>query len=162
MATIHILTQYVWPDAAPTGLYAEQLADRLHLEGFDVRLVGGRGGYRALHRPKPRAEIVHLDHRPGRRGNLLQTFAEYASVTRAFQNYINRSVRADDVVIVSSAPPEYGRSGEGVFIVAEHAPFTGCRTIILNSSGECTSIRRRCGAVFAISGTANWRDGIRS
>jgi len=26
MATFHILTQYIWPDAAPTGLYAEHLA----------------------------------------------------------------------------------------------------------------------------------------
>ncbi len=105
MATIHILTQYVWPDAAPTGLYAEQLAERLHRDGFDVRLVGGRGGYRALHRPKPQAEIVYLAHRQGRRGNLQQTFVEYAAVTRAFRGYIDRSVRTHDVVIVSSAPP---------------------------------------------------------
>ena len=48
MATVHILTQYVWPDAAPTGLYAEQLAIRLKETGSEVRLVGGRGGYRAL------------------------------------------------------------------------------------------------------------------
>jgi len=46
MATFHILTQYVWPDAAPTGLYAEHLATRLHQNGCDVRLVGGNGNYR--------------------------------------------------------------------------------------------------------------------
>jgi len=105
MSTIHILTQYVWPDAAPTGLYAEQLAERLHQEGCEVRLVGGRGGYRTLHRPKPEVPLVHLDHRPGRRGNLFQTMAEYAAVKGAFQNYVKRSVRAGDTVIVTSAPP---------------------------------------------------------
>lgn len=105
MSLVHILSQYIWPDAAPTGLYAEQLAVRLQEDGHDVRLVGGKGGYRALHRAKPEVTLVHLRHRQGRRGNLLQTFAEYASVTRAFKDYIERSVRADDVVIVSSAPP---------------------------------------------------------
>ncbi|MDQ3119344.1 MAG: hypothetical protein M3Q89_07235, partial [Verrucomicrobiota bacterium] len=105
MSTIHILTQYVWPDAAPTGLYAEQLAERLHQDGCDVRLVGGRGGYRTLHRPKPEVRLVHLDHRPGRRGNLFQTMAEYAAVKGTFQDYIKRSVRAGDTVIVTSAPP---------------------------------------------------------
>ncbi len=105
MATVHILTQYIWPDAAPTGLYAEQLAERLQANGCEVRLVGGRGGYRALHRAKPDVPIVYLPHRKGQRGSLLQTFAEYASVTRAFKDYIGRHVRPDDVVIVSSAPP---------------------------------------------------------
>lgn len=105
MAKVHILTQYVWPDAAPTGLYAEQLAVRLRSEGHDVRLVGGQGGYRSLERPKPQVELVHLEHRQGRRGDLLQTFAEYAFVTRAFKNYIAQVVAVDDVVVVSSAPP---------------------------------------------------------
>ncbi len=105
MATVHLLTQYIWPDAAPTGLYAEQLAARLEEQGDDVRLVGGRGGYRALPRPQPIADIVHLDHYQGRRGNLRQTFAEYASVTGAFRDYIERFVRPDDLVIVTSAPP---------------------------------------------------------
>lgn len=105
MATVHILTQYIWPDAAPTGLYAEQLAARLEQEGGNVRLVGGRGGYRALERERPIAEITHLEHYQGRRGNLRQTFAEYSSVTRAFRDYIGRFVRQDDLVIVTSAPP---------------------------------------------------------
>ena len=48
---------------------------------------------------------MHLDHYQGRRGNLRQTFAEYASVTRAFRDYIGRFVRQDDLVIVTSAPP---------------------------------------------------------
>ena len=105
MATVHILTQYIWPDAAPTGLYAEQLAVRLGESCRNVRLVGGKGGYRALVRARPEVEIVHLPHREGQRGNLLQTFAEYASVTRAFEDYISRFVRGDDIVIVTSAPP---------------------------------------------------------
>lgn len=105
MAAVHILTQYVWPDAAPTGLYAEQLAARIEQSGDKVNLVGGRGGYRTLPRPQPIAGLIHLDHYQGRRGNLRQTFTEYASVTRAFRDYIGRFVRRDDLVIVTSAPP---------------------------------------------------------
>jgi len=105
MATVHILTQYIWPDAAPTALYAEQLAARIEQTGDNVRLVGGRGSYRTLQRPQPIERIVHLAHYKGRRGNLQQTFAEYASVTRSFRKYITKFVRRDDTVIVTSAPP---------------------------------------------------------
>ena len=105
MATIHLLTQYIWPDAAPTAIYAEQLAARLESAGHTVRLVGGKGGYRPLRRVQPIAEIVYLDHREGRRGSLRETFAEYVSVTRAFRDYIARFVRHADTVIVTSAPP---------------------------------------------------------
>src|SRR3981081_2747626 len=104
MPTYHILTQYIWPDAAPTGLYAEQLATRLHEQGCDVRLVGGQGNYRTLGRDKPPAPILHLEHYQGRRGNLGQTFVEYASVKRAFQRYIDNVVKNGDVVVVTSAP----------------------------------------------------------
>ncbi|PYK39280.1 MAG: hypothetical protein DME49_04325 [Verrucomicrobia bacterium] len=105
MATFHILSQYVWPDAAPTGLYAEHLATRLHQQGCDVRLVGGQGNYRALGRDKPPVPILHLEHYRGQRGNLAQTFIEYASVKRAFASYIDNFVRSADVVVVTSAPP---------------------------------------------------------
>src|SRR5215210_7684570 len=105
MATVHILTQYVWPDGAPTGVYAEQLATRLQENGCEVRLVGGRGGYRSLQRARPAVPIVHLQHWEGRRGNLFKTLGEYAFVTRAFRRYIARSVDEGDTVIVSSAPP---------------------------------------------------------
>jgi hypothetical protein len=105
MATVHVLTQYIWPDAAPTGLYAEQLASRIAQNGGRVRLVGGQGGYRELQRPIPDCEIIHLDHYHGARGSLCQTFVEYASVTHAFRDYIKRFVRHDDIVIVTSAPP---------------------------------------------------------
>lgn len=105
MATVHILSQYVWPDAAPTGLYAEQLATRLRKQGCDVRLVGGSGNYRSLHLDKPPVPVLHVDHYHGRRGNLAQTFIEYASVKRAFRNYIEQFVWRGDVAIVTSAPP---------------------------------------------------------
>ena len=105
MATVHLLTQYVWPDAAPTGLYAEHLAQKLEGRGCEVRLVGGQGDYRSLQRPKPIERVIHLDHYQGRRGSLRQTFSEYASVTRAFRKYINQNVQPDDTVIVTSAPP---------------------------------------------------------
>ena len=105
MATFHILTQYVWPDAAPTGLYAEHLATRLHEQGWDVRLVGGQGNYRTLRREKPAVPVLHLDHYHGRRGNLTETFMEYASLKRAFATYIGNLVKQGDVVVVTSAPP---------------------------------------------------------
>jgi hypothetical protein len=105
MATFHILTQYIWPDAAPTGLYAEQLATRLHEQGHDVRLVGGQGDYRSLSRKMPPVPVLHLAHYQGRRGNLRQTFVEYASVTRAFTSYIDNFVKRGDAVVVTSAPP---------------------------------------------------------
>jgi hypothetical protein len=105
MATFHILSQYIWPDAAPTGLYAEHLAMRLHKDGCDVRLVGGNGNYRALRRHKPPVPILHLDHYRGRRGNLAEVFIEYASVKSAFARYIDNFVRHTDIVVVTSAPP---------------------------------------------------------
>jgi len=101
----HILTQYVWPDAAPTGVYAEQLAARLHQHGCHVCLVGGKGNYRPSGREEPDVPAIHLDHYCGRRGSLAQTFVEYASVKRAFQRYINNVVKSGDVVVVTSAPP---------------------------------------------------------
>ncbi|MBA2271539.1 MAG: hypothetical protein H0W20_13235 [Chthoniobacterales bacterium] len=102
---VHILSQYIWPDSAPTAIYAEQLADRLQVQGCDVRLVGGQGGYRALERSQPGAAVHHLPHYRGRRGNLPATYAEYHSVTRAFRRYINEFVARGDTVIVTSAPP---------------------------------------------------------
>jgi hypothetical protein len=105
MATIHILTQYVWPDAAPTALYAEDVANHLHEHGHSVCLVGGSGDYRALQRDKPAVPVLHLDHYHGRRGSLIQTFIEYASVKRAFRQYIDNVVRPGHIVIVTTAPP---------------------------------------------------------
>jgi len=105
MPTFHILTQYIWPDAAPTGLYAEHLAVRLHECDCDVRLIGGTGNYRALGREKPPLPLLHLEHFCGRRVSLAETFLEYSSVKRAFATYIDNFVRRDDIVIVTSAPP---------------------------------------------------------
>lgn len=105
MPAFHILTQFIWPDAAPTGLYAEHLGVCLQRQGHDVRLTGGQGAYRPLKREKPDIPLFHLNHYRGRRGNYAQTFAEYESVRRAFHDYIAREVRDDDVVIVTSAPP---------------------------------------------------------
>jgi glycosyltransferase involved in cell wall biosynthesis len=114
MATFHILTQYIWPDGAPTGLYAEDVATCLHEQGRDVRLVGGQGNYRPLGRAKPPVPILHLEHYQGRRGNLGQTFVEYSSVKRAFTRYIESVVRSGDVVIVTSAPPNTVRLADAI------------------------------------------------
>ena len=43
---VHVLTQYAWPDDAPTGIYAEHLADDLSAQGLRVKLVAGTGRYR--------------------------------------------------------------------------------------------------------------------
>lgn len=102
---VHLLTQYLWPDDAPTGIYAEQLADAVGLAGVQVRLVAGTGTYRVGDRPAPATPIVRIEHWQGRRGRLLSTALEYDSVRRAFRQYIDGTVAPGDLVIVTSAPP---------------------------------------------------------
>ena len=102
---VHILSQYLWPDDAPTGVYAEQLADALARAGVTVRLIGGTGTYRPGERLPPATPIERVAHREGRRGHLLSTALEYESVKRAFASEIMRSVAPGDVVVVTSAPP---------------------------------------------------------
>lgn len=91
-AVVHILSQYLWPDDAPTGIYAEQVADSLARTGVRVRLVGGTGTYRPGERPAPASSIERVAHREGKRGRLLSTALEYESVRRAFASEITRSV----------------------------------------------------------------------
>jgi hypothetical protein len=104
-ATFHILSQFVWPDDAPTGIYAEHVADGIRARGSKVRLVSGTGSYRRGSRLAPASPIERQAHHVGGRGNLLMTMAEYLAVSRAFRRYIERNVSAADVVIVTSAPP---------------------------------------------------------
>jgi hypothetical protein len=104
-ATVHVLSQYLWPDDAPTGIYAEQLADSLARAGACVRLVGGQGSYRPGRRAAPVTPIARLAHYEGRRGALLSTAREYESVREAFGKYVRGQVRAGDVVVLTSAPP---------------------------------------------------------
>lgn len=103
--TIHLLSQYLWPDDAPTGIYVEQLADALVELGAEVRMVGGKGRYREGQRKPPRAPIHRIAHYEGKRGNLVQTAIEYEAVRRAFAQYIDEHVHARDVVVITSAPP---------------------------------------------------------
>jgi hypothetical protein len=105
MTTFHILSQYVWPDGGPDGLYAEELAIRLQQHGHEVRLVGGQGVYRHSGREKPQVPLIHVQHYRGRRGNLAQTFIQYCTVKGAFKNYIEHFVKRGDVVVATSAPP---------------------------------------------------------
>jgi glycosyltransferase involved in cell wall biosynthesis len=123
MPTFHILSQYVWPDSAPTALYADQLAIRMHEQGHDVRLVGGSGSYRSLGRDKPPVTIRHLAHYRGRRGNLAQVFAEYVSVKRAFADYIDNVVQRSDVVIATTAPPNTVRLAHTIKRRGAHAVY---------------------------------------
>ena len=102
---VHVLSQYLWPDDAPTGIYAEQLADAIAESGVRVRLVGGTGTYRAGERPAPATAIERVTHREGKRGRLISTALEYESVRAAFAAEIERSVSPGDVVVVTSAPP---------------------------------------------------------
>ena len=102
---VHLLTQYAWPDSAPTGILAEQLADRLTASAVSVVLVTGSGSYRESTRVQPSTPIVRLDHFRGKRGRLGSTAWEYLAVGRAFSTYIRSHVRAGDLVIVTSAPP---------------------------------------------------------
>jgi hypothetical protein len=102
---VHVLTQYAWPDDAPTGIYAEQVADALADEGLPVRLVAGTGRYREGRRPAPRTRIERLPHWEGRRERLSSVALEYEAVRRAFARYLRTEVTENDVVVVTSAPP---------------------------------------------------------
>jgi hypothetical protein len=105
MPTIHLLNQFVWPDAAPTAVYAEQLADELLRRGHEVRLVGTAGTYRSLERPRPAVPVRLLAGFRSARSNLAGVFLEYASAHRLFARYIRSEVAAGDVVVATSAPP---------------------------------------------------------
>ncbi|HSI86533.1 MAG: hypothetical protein ACAI35_21055 [Candidatus Methylacidiphilales bacterium] len=102
---IHILNQFIWPDAAPTGVLAEQLGDDLLGAGHEVVLVGCRGSYRPDSRTGPACRVVKLEGYNGRRGSFASTLAGYWSAARAFRAYIARHVGQGDTVIVTSAPP---------------------------------------------------------
>ncbi len=102
---VHVLSQYAWPDDAPTGIYAEQLADALSAEGVRVRLVAGTGRYREGARPAPRTPVERVTHREGRRGRLASVAIEYEAVRRAFARHVSTEVREGDVVVLTSAPP---------------------------------------------------------
>lgn len=105
MARFHIFSQYIWPDGGPDGLYAEQLAVRLHEAGHEVRLIGGKGTYRRSGRSKPGVPLLYLDHYCGRRKSLAETFIQYCAVAQALRRYIGTSVKEGDTVVVTSAPP---------------------------------------------------------
>ena len=57
MGRYHILSQYVWPDGAPTAIYAEQLAERLRVRGAEV-LHEIPIAFRWLHRTSHRGRRV--------------------------------------------------------------------------------------------------------
>lgn len=103
---VHLLTQYAWPDEAPTGLYAVDVAEALAAAGREAVVVASGGAYRAARRPAPRVRIARVEHLPGRRGDLLRTLVEYRSVTRAFGRYVRDHVRPGDTVVAVSAPPD--------------------------------------------------------
>lgn len=103
---LHILTQYAWPDEAPTGVYAVDVAEAVAATGREVVVVASRGAYRAARRRAPTVPVEYVEHRPGRRGDLARTLLEYRSVTSAFARYIRARVRRGDTVVVVSAPPD--------------------------------------------------------
>jgi hypothetical protein len=127
---VHVLSQYLWPDDAPTGIYAEQLADAIAASAVRVRLVGGTGAYRAGERPAPATAIERVTHREGKRGRLISTALEYESVRGAFAAEIERSVSPGDVVVVTSAPPTtiglirqiHARGARGVYWLQDFYP----------------------------------------
>jgi hypothetical protein len=127
---VHVLSQYAWPDDAPTGIYAEHLADALSHEGIRVRLVAGTGRYREGRRPAPRTPVEQLPHREGRRERLVSVALEYEAVRRAFVGYVAREVRAGDLVVLTSAPPTTlflhralrARGATGVYWLQDYYP----------------------------------------
>lgn len=129
-ATVHVLSQYLWPDDAPTGIYAEHLADSLLAAGASVRLVGGQGSYRPGRRAAPATPIRRLAHFEGIRGALASVAREYESVRKAFGTYIDGEVHGRDVVVVTSAPPTTlflhrsirARGARGVYWLQDYYP----------------------------------------
>jgi len=125
-----VLSEFLWPDDAPTGIYCEHLADRLAAEGVPVRLVGGRGRYRAGDRPPPRTPIERADHHVARRDSLLSAAMQYRSVARAFGRYVRQRVGRDDVVVMTSAPPTtialhraiHGRGARAIYWLQDYYP----------------------------------------
>lgn len=103
--TVHILSQFLWPDDAPTGIYAEQLADGVAARGIPVRLIAGAGIYRRGLRSAPATAVERLDHFRGARASLVSTMIEYAAVGRTFRRYVARNVAPGDVTVVTTAPP---------------------------------------------------------
>ncbi len=102
---VWLFSQFVWPDDAPTGIYAEQLADALNLAGTPATLVSGRGDYRPGQRDRPGSPIERVGHRAGGRQSLLRIAAEYRDVRRAFEAFLTARVGRGDVVVVTTAPP---------------------------------------------------------
>jgi hypothetical protein len=127
---VHVLSQFLWPDDAPTGIYSENLADALDAAGTPVVLVGGRGRYRAGGRPAPRTPIRLVRHFEGTRSSLLSTAREYLSVRRAFEAYVREFVERGDVVVVTSAPPTTlslhrairRKGGTGIYWLQDYYP----------------------------------------
>jgi hypothetical protein len=102
---VWIFSQFLWPDDAPTGIYAEQLADAVLGAGASVSLVSGQGEYRPGRRDPPRAPVERVEHRIGGRQGLLRIAREYHEVRRAFERFASHRVAPGDVVVVTSAPP---------------------------------------------------------
>lgn len=128
--SIHVLSQFAWPDDAPTGIYAEQLADALASAGARVRLVAGVGSYRRGARAAPRTPVEYLSHRSGRRSSLVSVAAEFDAVRRCFRDYLLRETAPGDTVVLSSAPPTtlklhrvlHARGARGVYWLQDFYP----------------------------------------
>ncbi len=103
---VHILNQYMWPDCAPGGIYAEQLGVCLQQSNYEVILVSTDSCFRRGIRPAPIIRSRKLEAYKGKRGAKLLMLAEYQSVFLAFQRYIKTDVRENDIVICTSAPPQ--------------------------------------------------------
>lgn len=104
--TVHILNQYVWPDCAPTAIYADLLGACLQHHGYGVKVVGGDGCYRRGNRPRTEIERVTLPVWTGSRGRIFSTLREYQSSYAGLNRYIIQRVLPGDMVIATSAPPQ--------------------------------------------------------
>ncbi len=128
---LHILSQYIWPDEAPTSVYATQLAAFMDKRGLKANLVGGRSRYReAGYLSELGFDVIHLEHFLGQRGSKVKAGLEYLSLALAFRKYIKHNVSHGDRVIVTSAPPTsvllidliHRKKAKGVFWLQEYYP----------------------------------------
>jgi len=128
--TVHILNQYLWPDSAPTAIYAEQLGLCLQQNGLEVKMVSGSGSYRMGTRPRPALVHHSLPVCEGKRGGIASTLREYQSVFLAFLRYIRNDVEKNDTVLCTTAPPQTihlidtirGKTARGIYWMQDYYP----------------------------------------
>jgi hypothetical protein len=102
---IHVINHHFWPDASPSAVLEEGLADALRDLGHDTVLVCGSGHFHDGERPQPASPIKRLSsHETGNRRSQLAVVADYLHFYRAIRHYVRDHVADDEAVLATSSP----------------------------------------------------------